>query len=91
MISILGTIAATAWAWLSPLLIKHGVKIGIAAGVIAGYFAWEGMVRKDERSKVVQASKQEGRKRNADAEKVRQLANSPGSNDRLRRDWCRDC
>lgn len=91
MISILGTIAATAWGLVSPLIIRHGVKVGIVAAVFAAYLANNAYHRAKGREQVVQASIKEGKKRNADAENVRKLANSPGSVRRLRDDWCRDC
>lgn len=91
MISAITAAGWSVWAVIGPWIVKRGAIIGVIA---AGLVAWQvnnAIERSKGRSQVVQASQQEGKKRNADAAKRRRAAEAPGSTDRLRDRWCRDC
>lgn len=66
----------------------------IMAGVVVGLIALKSYGLYEQRvgaRKVVEKSKIEGKKRNANAQRKHAEARKPGAADRLLRDSCRDC
>ena len=62
----------------------------VLAVAVAAYYAHNSIVRERAIAKLITASEETGRRKNATAKQIRD-ANKPGAADRLRKHYCRDC
>lgn len=80
--------------WLRALFGGNGVLVAILAGVVA-FVGWSAAQRSIGRSEGAQAVVNEintqTRKTNEKVRKAKRSARDPGSFDRVRNAWCRDC
>ena len=81
--------------WLRTLLgTGNGVLAAVLASLIA-FVSWSYVQRSKGRAEgaaaVVSSINQQTEKTNAKARKARSAARAPGSADRVRQLWCRDC
>ena len=79
------------------LFAGHGLKIGLAVGLLAMVVTWDrgriGRAEERGRSEVVQASREQGAQNAAKSDEAHNIARKPGALERLRSDrkTCPDC
>lgn len=82
-------------AFLKSLTFQIGGTLALLAVVVSSCVARDHRIastaRVEERQEIVQAAQENGKKANAQSEKVRAAVKQPGAAQRLRADVCRDC
>lgn len=79
---------------LTELFFAHGIKIGLALAVLVGVFTWDhnraNRHRAEGAKKVVQASKEDGKRRNAKSKEIRSGINPSTAWKRLLSEYAND-
>jgi type VI protein secretion system component VasK len=81
------------WTLVAGWIARRGVMMGVIAAIGAGVLFWDHRRaerhREEGKKEVVQASKKEGKRRNAEVRKIRRSVPTGGAWKRLRKEYGR--